>query len=93
MALLMVCTGCEYTLNTGPCHRITHLGQACEEARLLILVDPFQILQELYRTAQGIKQVDDRRAVALGAFRFELESAISYRLVAETHSNKPCLLQ
>ena len=57
MALLMVYVEGEHCLSGSS--RCTDLGKAREEPGFLILINPFEVLQELYRAPQGIEQIDD----------------------------------
>lgn len=37
-----------------------HLRKAGEEPGVLVLIRPFQVLEECYRTAKRIEEIDDR---------------------------------
>lgn len=51
---------------------LTHSSQRCEEFRFLILIDPFQIEQEINRGIKRIEQINDGRAMMLVSGRFKL---------------------
>ena len=64
-----------------------YLRQAREEPCLLVLVDPFQILQELDWATQRVEQVNDRGTMAFVAFRLELVSDVSLQRPSSIATN------
>jgi hypothetical protein len=51
----------------------------------LVFVFPFEILQEIDGTSQGIEEINDRGAVALGTFRLELWIKASLSKTPQLH--------
>lgn len=68
-----------------------YLRQAREELRLIILVCPFQILQEPNGTPQRIEQVDDRRAVSLCTFGLKLGDKLRTTIILRNMRHEPYL--
>ena len=58
---------------------LTYLGQRGKEPCVLILVLPFEILQEVYRTTQGVEEVYNRGTMSFRAFGLELTGQVSSR--------------
>jgi len=67
----MICARVKKSAKTSP-NPEAHSSQRSEEFCFLILIDPFQIEQEIDRGIKRIEQIDDRGAMMFVSGKFKL---------------------